>query len=236
MPYSNPVIRDEQDEAEVTLASCSTCKRTLSPQNRNALGMCQSCVALCELVPEGWTNKETTFRKQRPDSVHPKDWLLDPANGYIDRDVRDCWNWLPGQHHAPQASPSLFTSPLAPEMAWAVRGRAGRQVPAYYLFLRPPPEGMREPEADHLCCNRRCVNPDHIEWTSKAENTRRNAVRAAFSELRAGLQAEGRWDPHWAEETVGTRDVGRCAPGPAQQAEPEATSAPQTFEQLYRKL
>lgn len=34
------------------------------------------------------------------------------------------------------------------------------------------PEGM---QLDHLCRNRRCVNPDHLEPVTNAENTRRGA-------------------------------------------------------------
>ena len=34
------------------------------------------------------------------------------------------------------------------------------------------PEGL---ELDHLCRNRRCVNPDHLEPVTKSENMRRAA-------------------------------------------------------------
>lgn len=173
------------------LHTCSTCSKTFHGYEPNWLGQCQDCGYVCRLVPFGWTAVDTSFRRQRPAHVHPRDWVLDPENGFVKKDgATGCWNWQPGQHHAPQASPALFESRLAPEMHWAVRGKTARQVPAYYLMLDAPPEGMRQPEADHLCCNRRCINPEHIEWVSKDENTRRNAIRERYSRL---------WKERWGD-------------------------------------
>ncbi len=36
------------------------------------------------------------------------------------------------------------------------------------------PEGL---EADHLCRNKACMNPDHIEWVTHAENVQRAKKR-----------------------------------------------------------
>ena len=41
---------------------------------------------------------------------------------------------------------------------------------AYELARGPIPEGL---EIDHLCRNRSCCNPDHLEAVTRAENVRR---------------------------------------------------------------
>lgn len=45
---------------------------------------------------------------------------------------------------------------------------------AYELSVGPIPEGL---ELDHLCRNRRCVNPAHLEPVTHSENMRRGVER-----------------------------------------------------------
>ena len=55
-----------------------------------------------------------------------------------------------------------------------IGGRAGRQVPIHRVIwetlVGPIPDGL---EIDHLCRVHNCVNPDHLEPVTHAENVRR---------------------------------------------------------------
>lgn len=45
---------------------------------------------------------------------------------------------------------------------------------AYEALVGRIPDGLT---LDHLCENKRCVNPDHLEPVTRAENLRRHAER-----------------------------------------------------------
>lgn len=59
------------------------------------------------------------------------------------------------------------------------RGDGSRLAHRYYWVQRhgPIPEGM---QLDHLCRNRRCCNPDHLEVVTPAENMRRGNSPSAI--------------------------------------------------------
>lgn len=48
----------------------------------------------------------------------------------------------------------------------------------YETFKGPIPEGL---VVDHLCSNRRCCNPDHLEAVTEQENTLRGMLRHYYS-------------------------------------------------------
>jgi hypothetical protein len=66
---------------------------------------------------------------------------------------------------------------------WNKRVRVAHRV-VYEVLVGPVPEGM---ELDHLCRNRRCVNPDHMEPVTRAENCRRGAGPATQSARYAAI-------------------------------------------------
>jgi hypothetical protein len=75
----------------------------------------------------------------------------------------DCWNWRGGIGLNGYGSMSLS------ETAKAYAHRV-----SYELFKGPIPETLT---IDHLCRNRRCVNPAHLEAVTNAENARRAVVK-----------------------------------------------------------
>ena len=72
---------------------------------------------------------------------------------------------------------------------------------AYEQAKGPIPEGL---EIDHLCRNRACVNPDHLEAVTHAENNRRAA--AARTTCRQGHE----WTPENTYVWNGTRFCRAC--------------------------
>lgn len=84
--------------------------------------------------------------------LSPVEYVVDPETG--------CWNW---SRHV-----------RADGYGWGYDGV--RQTLAHRVIwerLRGPlPEGT---ELDHLCRNRRCVNPDHLQPVSHLVNTRRGS-------------------------------------------------------------
>jgi hypothetical protein len=78
--------------------------------------------------------------------------------------VWDCWEWL--------ASRNAFG------YGQFYDGRTMRlaHVIAYELLVGPVPEGL---DLDHVCRNRSCVNPDHLEPVTRRENIARGSSHVA---------------------------------------------------------
>lgn len=74
----------------------------------------------------------------------------DPATG--------CWNWTA---YIDAGGYGRSNMPGLPELAHRA---------SYEAFVGPIPNGLT---LDHLCQNTRCVNPDHLEPVTNAENVRR---------------------------------------------------------------
>jgi len=79
----------------------------------------------------------------------------------VDRQEAGCWNWTGALNSA----------------GYGHVGRDGgvrrTHRVAYELLVGPIPEGLH---LDHLCRNRACCNPEHLEPVTNAENIRRAAA------------------------------------------------------------
>lgn len=74
-----------------------------------------------------------------------------------------CWQWTASIIHTTGYG------------AFGVEGRKrGAHRVSYELVIGPIPDGLT---IDHLCNNRRCVNPSHLEPVTQGENVRRAYAR-----------------------------------------------------------
>ena len=75
-----------------------------------------------------------------------------------------CWQWT-GYVHPKDGYGRIYTG----RKSW---DEVAHRV-MYETLVGPIPQDMT---IDHLCLNKRCVNPDHLEVVSRAENSRRARV------------------------------------------------------------
>lgn len=85
-------------------------------------------------------------------------------------------------------------------------GNSGRSMThrlAYEILVGPIPDGL---QIDHLCRNRSCHNPDHLEPVTQRENVRRGDLPSAIV-ARTGICRRGH---SMADAYVNTRGQRQC--------------------------
>lgn len=83
-------------------------------------------------------------------------------------DDRGCWEWSGALH------PQGYTQFWVPGERIPRKGHRA----SYEIHKGPIPDGL---EIDHLCRNRGCVNPNHLEAVTHQVNMLRGETVAAFS-------------------------------------------------------
>lgn len=91
----------------------------------------------------------------------------DLFDNFIRIDARGCWNW--------QGKVDGRFGYGAVERKWNDKKYVLAHRLAYVVMVGEIPEGYT---IDHLCRNRACVNPKHLEAVTLAENLRRRSLRA----------------------------------------------------------
>jgi len=79
----------------------------------------------------------------------------------------DCWVWTASKH------PGGYG-----QIAMKPRGMRGAHRVAWEMLRGPVPEGM---QLDHLCRNRACVNPAHMEVVDQRTNVLRGSGHTAVN-------------------------------------------------------
>lgn len=104
-----------------------------------------------------------------------------------------CWNWIGFRNEHGYGR-------------WRWRGRTqGAHRASYEMFVRDIPDGMF---IDHLCRNRSCVNPDHLEPVSNEENILRGESPPAMNRRKSVCPAGHEYDA--ANTYVSSRGYRQC--------------------------
>ncbi len=109
------------------------------------------------------------------------------ANVVAHLSIGDCWEW------------TASTNKWGYGQVMIAHRNRGVHRYVWEQLVGPIPEGM---QLDHLCRNRRCANPDHLEVVTPCENVRRGY------KVRTSRCVKGHED--WVVTSQGRRQCRRC--------------------------
>ena len=113
----------------------------------------------------------------------------------IDRET-GCWNWTAS------TTPGGYGSLSLPNGERCVAHRF-----SYEHHVGPIPDGL---QIDHLCRNRRCVNPEHLEPVTQRENILRGESTAAQRARQTHCKRGHEFTPDNLVQTVRYRSCKTC--------------------------
>lgn len=114
-------------------------------------------------------------------SLTLRERMSEEAGKWIPHPVSRCWIWTA----ATVTFKKCVYGVIGAEGGRGSGNRLAHRV-MYELYRGPIPGGL---ELDHLCRNTRCINPDHLEPVTHAENVRRGDGAAALRDGAAKQRA-----------------------------------------------